>query len=443
MKQVAKLTFGTDGIRNKVGEHPFTQEGLRELGHAIAHWALAKYGDKASFLIAADTRYSGDWVKTQLVSGILSKPVTIYEGGILPTPALFHLLKDSHTYTCGIVISASHNPAEDNGIKLVDARTGKLTLEDETLIGRLINQKVPAIDYTKLGRCQGYLEAAEDYKNKIISFFRSSFLKGHKIVLDCAHGATYQIAPAIFKALGAEVITVNAAPNGYNINEQCGPLHPESLQKEMLKQKALIGFAFDGDGDRVIAVNKQGIVKDGDDILACLIEHPDYRQSPALVSTIMANQGFEAHVKGLGKEFIRTAVGDKHVAEMLMQRGLSLGGEPSGHIILNNTISTGDGILVALKLLETILSNGNSQLVSFTKFPQVLINVPIKIQKSLQEPPLSDVIEACKERLRSGRVVVRYSGTEPLIRVMVEDADSEHTKALAHLLATQLRAVLS
>ncbi len=435
--------FGTDGIRNTVGLFPFTQESLPRLGRAIALWAHEKYGNKATFLLACDTRYSGPWIKAQLASGLLSIPVTICDAQIVPTPVLFHLIKDNPAYTCGIIISASHNPAEDNGIKLIDARTGKLTPEDEGRISQLMAQPSSDIDYRSLGNLITYTQAEELYTEKILSLFAPAMLKGQKIILDCAHGATYRLAPLIFKALGAETVVINNTPNGYNINEDCGALHLEGLQKEVIKQKAVMGFAFDGDGDRVMAVNNRGEVKDGDDILTLLQYHPAYQKLPALVSTVMANQGFEVHIKALGKEFIRTPVGDKHVVEALSQRELFLGGEPSGHIVLNDIISTGDGILVALKILETVLNNGNLELKSFTKFPQVLINVPIKIQKNLNEPPLSDVIAASKERLHAGRLLVRYSGTEPLIRVMVEDADSELTQAVASSLASQLQAVLS
>lgn len=436
------LLFGTDGIRNKVGVYPFTQEALPALGRALALWAEEKYGEKATFLLARDTRYSGPWIKAHLTSGLLSIPLKVYDAGILPTPVLFHLIKDNPRYTCGIIISASHNPAQDNGIKLIDAG-GKLSAEDEKRIIELMTNQTPALDYTALGNLLTYTTAQDHYYEKILSLFPPQFLKGHKIVLDCAQGATYRLAPLLFKALGAHTIVINNKPNGYNINEQCGATHLEALQQEVLKQKASVGFAFDGDGDRVIAVNGAGHIKDGDDILAMLMEHPSYRHQPAMISTVMANQGFEMHMNSLGKELVRTPVGDKYIVEALTHHGLSLGGEPSGHIVLNDIISTGDGILVALKLLEAMICTGNNELVSFTKFPQVLINVPIKIQKALHEPPLSDVIAASKERLRRGRLLVRYSGTEPLVRVMVEDVDSELTKAVAQTLATQLSAVLS
>ena len=301
MKASTQNLFGTDGIRNKVGNYPLTPDALPKLGRAIALWAQEKYGDKASFLLASDTRYSGPWIKTQLASGLLSTSITVYDAQILPTPALFHLIKENPLYTCGIMISASHNPAEDNGIKLIDARTGKLTPEDERRISYLMMHDNSTLDYHALGNVCVSLEAEAQYAHKIISLFSPLLLKGLKVVLDCANGATYKLAPAIFNALGAETIVIHADPTGYNINKDCGALHLESLQKEVIKHKATLGFAFDGDGDRVMAVNNKGEVKDGDDILTLLQQHPSYQKLPALVSTIMANQGFEVQYQSIRK----------------------------------------------------------------------------------------------------------------------------------------------
>ncbi len=439
----SKGLFGTDGIRAKVGHYPLTEDALPKLGRALALWAQEKYGTKAHFLIASDTRYSCSWLKAHLESGLLSTQIKLSDAHILPTPAVFHLINESPTYTGGIIISASHNTAEDNGIKLVDAKTGKLTLEDEKRILELMLAGPTRINYKHLGTSLVCAEAQDRYINTIISLFSPGFLKGHTIVLDCTHGATYQVAPRIFKALGSTCIVINAQPNGYNINERSGALHLESLQEEVIKQRASWGFAFDGDGDRVIAVNTNGEIKDGDDILALLAHHPSYKDLPSLVSTIMANQGLEVYLKALGKELIRTSVGDKYVIEALVQQGSLLGGEPSGHIIVKDVIATGDGILAALKIVQTALLTENLELKSFTRFPQVLINVPIKSQKNLQEPPLSDIIAESKKCLRAGRLIVRYSGTEPLVRIMVEDSDKELTKTVAHDLAVQLQAVLS
>ncbi len=434
--------FGTDGIRNKVGTYPFTPNALEQLGRAIALWAHKKHGPKPTFLLARDTRFSGSWITASLSSGLLRSPSRLYNAHVLPTPALFHLMQKDPRYTCGIMISASHNPAEDNGIKII-GRKGKITQEDEEQITHLL-ATMPVEEQWHEGGLELPLENAEElYTKKLLPLFKPNFLRGHKIVLDCAHGATYRVAPAIFNAFGAETITLHDAPDGYNINEHCGAVHLDSLQAAVREHQALIGFAFDGDGDRVMAVNKKGIIKDGDDSLTLLLEHPDYKQASAVVSTSMANQGFEAHVASLGKKLIRTSVGDKYVLQALTNNQLSLGGEPSGHIILKDILPTGDGILAALKMAETMLITNNLDFHSFKKYPHILINVPITTKKDLSEQPLRDIIAAGKAQIPQGRLLVRYSGTESIVRIMVEDEDSALTKTVAQSLAEQLRTVLS
>ncbi len=454
--------FGTDGIRNKVGNYPFTSKVLPQLGRAIALWALEKYGHVPDFLVARDTRISGSWVQVSLASGLLRSPVIIYDAQVLPTPAVFHLMKDDPRYTCGIIISASHNPAQDNGIKIID-RQGKITQADEERITELMEDSVgssqtgccgdthgspgPEIEtnqeYHHFGLQLPLINGEELYDKKICSLFKPGFLKNQTIVLDCAQGATSTVAPAIFNALGAQIIAINNTPTGYNINKNCGALHPESLQAAVIKHSALVGFAFDGDGDRVIAVSKDGTIKDGDDVLALLCQHPDYKNEMTIVSTIMANQGFEAYLQTLGKSLIRTPVGDKYVVQELITHDLLLGGEPSGHTILRSLLPTGDGILVALKIVETMLLTGNSAFQTFTKFPQVILNVPIKHKKPLTESPIAGAIKAHEELVPQGRVLVRYSGTEPILRVMVEDSESERTTHVAHKLAEKLKTLLS
>lgn len=439
--------FGTDGIRNKVGLYPFTAETLPRLGRAIALWALEKYGHIPDFLLVRDTRVSGCWIKASLSTGLLRYPVILYDAQVLPTPAVFHLMKDDPRYTCGIIISASHNPAEDNGIKIID-RNGKITPEDEQRITDLTAEHSDCCqpdmpDFNECGLELPFINAEERYAQKIISLFEPHFLAGRKIILDCAHGATYRVAPAIFNALGAQTIAINTSPDGQNINKNCGALHVEGLQTAVRENQAFIGFAFDGDGDRVIAVSADGTVKDGDDILALLLENPQYKQLPTVISTIMSNKGFEAHIESLGKKLLRTAVGDKYVSKALTENKSTLGGEPSGHIILQDIIPTGDGILAALKMVETILMTGNVAFHTFKKYPQMTVNVPIIIKKPLNEPPLLDIIAASERLVPNGRVLVRYSGTEPIVRVMVEDADTTVINTVAHSLAEELRTALS
>jgi phosphoglucosamine mutase len=429
-------------MRARVGSYPFTHETLPVLGRALARWGQEKYGPGCSFLIAGDTRYSRSWIHATLTSGLLRYPVTVYNAHIIPTPALFHIMKDEPTISCGIMISASHNPAEDNGIKLIDSLTGKLSLEDEERISYLINHPDSISNYDALGEEIHFAPALQLYQDRLINLFPRDLLNNKTIVLDCANGATSYVVERVFMTLGARTVIINHTPDGYNINKNCGALHPEGLQKAVIEHDAFAGFAFDGDGDRVIAVNGKGELKDGDDILALLLTHPAWKNEHGAVSTIMANQSLEQLVTSQGKQFFRTNVGDKYVLEAMVQHNLALGAEPSGHIIIRDIIPTGDGILVALKVLETLILTGNELMATPPKFPQITINVPIKRKRDLQESPLLEIIKASTSHLNqltTGRLLVRYSGTEPLIRVMVEAADQEHMKAIAQDLAHKLQ----
>lgn len=430
--------FGTDGIRSTVGSQYLTQEKLPILGQAIALWAHQKYGAHPRILIAHDTRISCTYIKTALKSGLLLHPIHIFDAGILPTPAAFHLIQQN-SYDAALIISASHNPYYDNGIKLVDRETGKLSHTDEILLSRLLSEETTGyFSYDTFGTDNMLLGAADQYIKIIQNLFSSQFLHGIKIVLDTAHGASSYSAPAIFSALGAHVIVINNAPTGKNINEQCGALHTQQLQDAVVAHNADIGFAFDGDGDRVVMVNKQGQVKDGDDILALLITHPDYLKTNTIVGTVMTNCGFEAFLKNQHKELIRTPVGDKYIAEKLRLHNLKLGGEPSGHIILQDVIHTGDGILVALKCIETIIKTENWDIVTFEKYPQVLINVPVATRTDLSVNPFADIINHAQKNLNNGRLIVRFSGTEPVLRVMVEAPTHTTAQTIAHTVAKTL-----
>jgi phosphoglucosamine mutase len=414
------------------------------LGIALARWALEKYGSDARFLLAQDTRYSGPWIKAGLMSGLLRYPITVYDAGILPTPGVFALLQeDSNACMGGIIISASHNPAEDNGIKLVDARSGKLSPFDEKRIVELMAMPHTESIFTALGKEVPFPQAKIVYRKYLARRWNVPFLAGKTIVLDCANGASSVIAPQLFRELGATVIAIHHDPDGFNINRNCGATSPESLRNAVVAHGAFIGFAFDGDADRVIAVNQKGEIKDGDDLLALLHSHPDYVHERAIVSTVMANYGLTVHFNSQEKKLLRSQVGDKHVLEMLDTENLLLGGEPSGHIILKNSIRTGDGMFVALKVLETILLTGNELLESFTKFPQVVINVPVAQKKDLATPPLSTFIAAYKEQFNGGRLLVRYSGTEPLVRVLVEGRDLEQVQHVAQTVAAELATLLA
>ncbi len=436
--------FGTDGIRNSVGNYPFSIEALPQLGHAIAVWAQQKYGDNPKILLCHDTRISCSFVKAALKSGLLLHPVTIYDANVLPTPTACQVTQQGGLFHCGIIISASHNPYQDNGIKIIDSTRGKLSDEDEKTISVLcITSTLKSVDYSTLGTEQCWSQAEQQYTNTITCFFKPHFLQGKTVVLDCANGATFQLAQYIFEQFGATVIVINNQPNGRNINDQCGALHLQGLQQAVHRYHADAGFAFDGDGDRCIAVNKHGNIKDGDDILALLLEHPHYQQTLAVVGTIMTNQGLEQHIKNKGKKLLRTAVGDKYVAERLEQEELVIGGEQSGHIIIRDYLNTGDGIFTALRVLESMIYNNNWNMHTFTKYPQVLINVPIGVKKDLTQEPLASYIATSREQLHAGRLIVRYSGTEYVVRIMIEDDDYNHANTIGNQLAKQLQQELS
>ncbi len=436
--------FGTDGIRAKVGTYPFTVNALHLLGKAIALWSLQKYNKKPSFLLGHDTRISCDFVKSSLKSGLLLYPIVIHDGHVLTSPAVCNIITTQQKkFDCGIIISASHNPFQDNGIKVIDAIQGKLSLEDELIISNIFHMAIQEDTYTNLGTEINWPQAEDAYRSSLQTFFKTNFLQGKKVVLDCAHGAAYHIAPTIFRDYGATTIALNNQPNGININHKCGALHPDALQKAVIAYNADVGFAFDGDADRVVMVNNRGEVHDGDDILALLLKHPLYEHTNEVVGTIMTNQGFQFYLQKLGKNLIRTSVGDKYIAALLLEKNLLLGGEPSGHIIARDYLPTGDGIFIALRILETITINQNLEMKSFVKFPQIIINIPISFKKDLTILPYAQLITESQDSLMQGRLIVRYSGTEQLLRIMIEDSDYNHAHTIAQTLAQELSKALN
>ena len=437
---VPKLSFGTDGIRGKVGEFPFTQDVLRLLGQAIASWAVKKYEKQAPrVLLGHDTRVSCKDIKNNLSKGLRTAGLVIKDGGVLPTPAVLQVIKSDKNFDFGIVISASHNPYTDNGVKLFDCKTGKLTLEDEQIIVENFEKNKELLE-TVGDEVELWAHAQEIYKKNILKNFKPNFLYKKKIVLDCANGATYKVAPEIFRALGAEVMAVSIEPDGKNINEKCGALYPENMKKFISKDS--VGFAFDGDGDRVIAVNGSGDVKDGDDLLSILLQHDDFKSEEEVAGTIMTNYGFENFLKKQGKRLARTKVGDKYVAAYLEKKNLILGGETSGHIIVRDYLSTGDGIFVALKSLESMIEKDNWAINTFKKTPQAMLNIPVSKKRDLSESPYADIIDEHKAKLINGRIVVRYSGTENLLRIMVEDQTDESAGRIASSLGHNLEGLL-
>lgn len=436
--------FGTDGIRALVGTDCFTDENLIHLGHAIGAWISQVYGNNATILIGHDTRNSCSWIKHTLIAALNRHGHNTYDGNVLSTPAVCWLTTHAGDFDCGIIISASHNAWNYNGIKIYDAKKGKIEQSDEELITHYFyNQTIPPFQTKKIASNNVYDHGITLYKKSIVAHFKPLFLQGITIVLDCAHGATSFTADEIFAQCGATVIMINNKPDGFNINKHCGALYPEVLQQHVIAHNAHIGFSFDGDGDRVIAVNTQGIIKDGDDILALLATHPLYKNTHTIVSTSMANYGLEHHLQNRDITLMRTDVGDKYVTAALKKDKLLLGGEQSGHIIMSDFLYTGDGIFTALRIIETMLMNNNMLCETFEKYPQVLINVPITFKKDIMSEEMQLLLNTYHAKLDKGRIIVRYSGTEPLLRVMVEGADTKTSYDLATQLAQQYHNLLS
>ena len=447
-----EIRFGTDGIRGRADQFPFTKEALINIGRAISQWSIKKYKlNNPQVLIVSDTRQSCEKIKTALSVGFSTFGLKVIDAGILPTSAALQLIKNNPTINFGIVISASHNPYIDNGIKLFDREIGKLNTSDEKTItsffssmtGRTALNQPDNFDETSNLKFFTCPEKKDLYKKNVLYHFNPKFLKGINIALDCANGSTYKVAPEIFTELGAKVTTLASTPNGKNINHQCGTLHTEKLQKTVLKSGADIGFAFDGDGDRVIAINKNGQPKDGDDLLAILTQHPKFQGVKKIIGTIMTNYGLEQDLKEKGTQLIRTPVGDKHVSAKLEEENLILGGETSGHIIIRDYLNTGDGIFAALKVLESIKITGNWNLSSFKRFPQILINVPIKIKHDLSKGIYAKIIQEQQKKIPNGRIVARYSGTENFLRIMTEDSCINLAKSAAKTLVNKLQKILA
>jgi phosphoglucosamine mutase len=444
-----KLAFGTDGIRGRVGEFPFVPEVLYSLSAALGDWMMERYsqGDKSvKVLIAGDTRESVDSIKKIINSCLVKFPIEVVDIGVVPTPAVLTLIRKDPSFACGIVISASHNPYHDNGIKLFDAAAGKITALDELRIVELFESY--ACGERKLstqlsGIESSWPQAESLYIESVVAAVPPAIGKGLKIVLDCAHGATYRIAPEIFRAIGAQVIVLHDSPDGININENAGALHPEALQAAVLREGANIGFAFDGDGDRIVMVSLAGHAKDGDDVLAVLLDLEEYAAQPVIVGTVMSNSGLEMYLHNQAKAFVRTSVGDKYIIAKLDELELVLGGEPSGHVILKNYLPSGDGILVAVKAVQSLQESKKWELDHIVKFPQLVVNVPVASKRDLKSEPYAGILRMYDEMLAHGRILVRYSGTEPLLRIMVEGEDPIITQQIAQRLASDLQLALN
>jgi len=421
--------FGTDGIRGLANEYPMTSEMAMKVGRAIAYVFGRKKGT-AKIIIGKDTRISGYMLEYALVSGICSMGADACLAGVLPTPGIAYITASTDA-DAGIVISASHNPFYDNGIKIFKRDGFKLSDEIEAEIEKiLLSDKISSIrkNVRMTGGVYRIDDAGQNYMDFLLSKVPKKFCQGMRIVIDCSNGATYKVAPELFARLGAEVETLFNDPDGKNINKNCGSENTSELRKIVLEKRADIGLAFDGDGDRLIAVDEDGNIITGDKILAICaraMKKKGELKNNTVVSTVMSNMGFGIALEDMDIKNIKAKVGDRYVLESMIHSGAVLGGEDSGHMILLDHQTTGDGILTALKLLEA-LKNESKPLSELSKimdvFPQVLINVEVKNKPDiLSIPKITETIKAVEKNLaEKGRVLVRYSGTQPLCRVMVE-----------------------
>ena len=436
-----KKLFGTDGIRGVANEEPITTETAMKVGRATAY--IFKNGSRRHrIVIGKDTRVSGYMLETALASGICSMGVDVLLVGPLPTPGIA-FITSSMRADAGVVISASHNPFQDNGIKIFSGDGFKLPDKKELEIEELIfSDKIDQLRPTATEVGKAF--RVDDAVGRYVVFLKGTFpkkldLTGMTIAVDCAHGAAYRVAPSVFEELGAKVITIGNKPNGENINDKFGSLYPEVISSVVKENSADIGIALDGDADRVIVVDEKGQEVNGDQIMAiCAQEKMENKEltDGVLVATVMSNMGLEIFMKEIGGRLIRTPVGDRYVVEKMMKGGYSLGGERSGHLIFINYNTTGDGILSALKLLSVMVRKQKrlSELSGIMKeFPQVLKNVIVKKRENIDNvPKIVEAINRAEERLGDkGRVLVRYSGTELLLRVMVEGEDEGLITTLA------------
>ncbi|AYA41307.1 phosphoglucosamine mutase [Xenorhabdus nematophila] len=436
--------FGTDGIRGKVGNTPITPDFVLKLGWAAGK-VLARHGSR-KIIIGKDTRISGYMLESALEAGLAAAGLSASFTGPMPTPAVAYLTRTFRA-EAGIVISASHNPYYDNGIKFFSIDGTKLPDDVEEAIEAEMEKPLTCVESAELGRANRIVDAAGRY----IEFCKGTFpseqsLNGLKIVLDCANGATYHIAPNVLRELGAEVITIGCEPNGININEECGATDVRLLQKRVLEEQANVGLAFDGDGDRIIMVDHLGHKVDGDQILY-IIAREALRQGQlrgGAVGTLMSNMGLELALKQLGIPFERAKVGDRYVLEKLQEKGWRLGAENSGHVILLDKTTTGDGIVAGLQVLSAMVRNNMNlhDLCSGMKLlPQILVNVRFAGNTDpLQSDSVLEAVKSVEAELNGrGRVLLRKSGTEPLIRVMVEGEDEKQVTALAHRIADTVK----
>ncbi len=448
---MSRKYFGTDGVRGKVGEAPITPEFVMRLGHAAGR-VLAKSdrrlprGERPAVLIGKDTRISGYMLESALQAGLSAAGVDVMLVGPMPTPAIAYLTR-ALRLQAGVVISASHNSYEDNGIKFFSAAGSKLPDKLEHAIEEGLDEPMETMSSARLGKAKRIDDAAGRY----IEFCKSTFpneldLRGMKIVVDCAHGATYHIAPHVFHELGAEVVPIGTWPDGLNINHDCGSTHPDALKAAVLEHRADLGVAFDGDGDRVVFTDASGRIFDGDQLIYMIAKHRHRNggMRGGVVGTLMTNLGMEHALEKMNVPFARADVGDRYVLELLLQNGWQLGGEGSGHILCLDKHTTGDGIISALQVLHALRVNKTTP-AEFSKdlilYPQVLVNVRVPKSFEFRDsiPVQAALVEAKCELDGNGRVLLRPSGTEPVVRVMVEGKSREQVQQWADAIANTVR----
>jgi len=440
--------FGTDGIRGMVGQWPISADFMLRLGRAVGS-VLAREGkDRPLVLIGKDTRISGYMFESALESGLVAAGADVGLLGPMPTPAVAFLTRSMRA-SAGIVISASHNPYHDNGIKFFSSGGEKLSDEVELAIEREVDADFATVASERLGRATRISDAVARYAEFCKATVAEDFsLRGLKLVLDCAHGATYQVAPKVFAELGAEVIAIGDKPDGFNINRESGSTHPQALKQAVLAHGADLGIAFDGDGDRLVLVDRHGVLADGDDILyvLALSWHARGLLEGPVVGTLMSNYGLQLALAELDVSLIRANVGDRYVMQQLRQHGGVLGGETSGHILCLDRATTGDGIVAALAVLEALALSGQDLATArrgLKKLPQVMLNVrAIGAREALVSSEVQQSLAEVEQTLRGrGRVVLRASGTEPLVRVTIEAADATEVQQLAEKLAGIVKSV--
>ena len=436
--------FGTDGIRGKAGTPPLDPTTVRRVGAAVVR-ALDRAAGSPRILIGRDTRESGVWIEQALADGVTSLGAEVISAGIVPTPAIAYLTR-TEGFDAGIVISASHNPFEDNGIKIFSGRGEKLDEDFEGRIEAFVSEEAPVTEGA------GTIGSDPDLGRHYIAHLRPLFpsagaLAGSRIVVDCANGATAPIAPDLFRSMGLEVEAIGVHPDGRNINLHCGSTHLELLRDTVLATDARVGIAFDGDGDRALFVDREGNMVDGDAFLLIAADDLHRRgelRGGAVVATVMSNIGLELALRARSIELVRAPVGDKYVMEEMARRGLALGGEQSGHIILADHLFTGDGMATALTLLRIMADTGREldELAgALVTYPQVLVNVRVRERADYTKvPAIADAIARVQQRVEGqGRILIRYSGTEPLLRIMLEGKDDGDIRAWAEEIAQAVK----